>query len=42
MVPLVSVMPYICTKPQPNTSMHSLSRSSGMGEAPYIMNLRHE
>jgi hypothetical protein len=34
MVPVVSVMPYICTKPQPNTSMHSFNSAAGIGEAP--------
>ena len=29
MVPVVSVMPYIWTKPQPNTSMHSFSSAGG-------------
>jgi hypothetical protein len=37
MVPVVSVMPYSCTKPQPNTSMHSFSNAAGIGEAPYSM-----
>ena len=34
MVPVVSVMPYICTKPHLNTSMHSFSSAAGIGEAP--------
>src|SRR5947209_13376030 len=29
MVPVVSVIPYICTKPQPNTSMHSFRSDGG-------------
>src|SRR5258706_427902 len=37
MVPVVSVMPYICTKPHLNTSMHSFSSAAGIGEAPYSM-----
>ena len=33
-VPVVSVRPYICTKPHLNTSMHSTRSACGMGLAP--------
>ncbi len=42
MVPVVSVMPYICTKPHLKTSMHSFSSAAGIGEAPYSMYFSRE